>query len=111
MSSKSDKPRPELKPIPKFATEDEERAYWATHSTTEHIDWSKAKVIRDHSGEGPPPRSRFVSDGSDMVFEGDPDYTKVKKRNAAEAEWRRENGPRLLREAEERLAREKAPKS
>ncbi|MEW6417995.1 MAG: BrnA antitoxin family protein [Nitrospirota bacterium] len=29
--------------IPKFKNEDEERAFWATHSSTEFIDWKKAK--------------------------------------------------------------------
>ncbi|MFZ6007221.1 MAG: type II toxin-antitoxin system BrnA family antitoxin [Nitrospirota bacterium] len=31
-----------LKPIPKFKSEDEEREFWATHDTTEYLDWSKA---------------------------------------------------------------------
>jgi predicted DNA binding CopG/RHH family protein len=33
------------KAIPDFATEDEERAFWATHDSTEYIDWSKAKTV------------------------------------------------------------------
>lgn len=37
----------QLKPIPKFASEDEEREFWATHSSTDYIDWSKAEVIRE----------------------------------------------------------------
>ena len=37
----------QLKPIPKFASEDEEREFWATHSSTEYIDWSRAEVIRE----------------------------------------------------------------
>jgi predicted DNA binding CopG/RHH family protein len=32
-----------LKPIPKFESEDEEREYWATHDSAEHVDWSQAK--------------------------------------------------------------------
>ena len=32
----------EFKPIPDFKTEDEEREFWATHDSTEYIDWSKA---------------------------------------------------------------------
>ena len=32
-----------LNPIPKFATEDAERAFWATHDTADYIDWSQAK--------------------------------------------------------------------
>jgi hypothetical protein len=34
-----------LKPIPKFANEDEERDFWATHDTTEYFDWSKARFV------------------------------------------------------------------
>ena len=31
------------KPIPQFSNEDEEREFWATHDSTEYIDWSKAE--------------------------------------------------------------------
>jgi predicted DNA binding CopG/RHH family protein len=31
------------KPIPQFTSEDDEREFWATHDSTEYIDWSKAK--------------------------------------------------------------------
>jgi len=31
------------KKIPKFKSEDEEREFWATHNSTEFIDWKKAK--------------------------------------------------------------------
>ncbi|HEX3127520.1 MAG TPA: BrnA antitoxin family protein [Thermoanaerobaculia bacterium] len=34
-----------LKPIPKFETEDEEREFWATHDSTEFVDWSRAKPV------------------------------------------------------------------
>lgn len=34
--------RKKLKPIPEFKSEDEEREFWATHDTTEYVDWSKA---------------------------------------------------------------------
>lgn len=34
-----------FKDIPEFADEDEERAFWATHDSTEYIDWDKAQVI------------------------------------------------------------------
>lgn len=30
------------KPIPKFKSEDEEREFWATHDSTEYLDWSNA---------------------------------------------------------------------
>ena len=32
-----------LKPIPRFTSDEAERAFWATHDSTEYIDWSKAK--------------------------------------------------------------------
>ncbi len=37
-----------LKPIPKFATEAEERAFWESpgNDSTEYVDWSKAKTVR-----------------------------------------------------------------
>jgi predicted DNA binding CopG/RHH family protein len=31
------------KPIPPFSSEDEEREFWATHDSTEYIDWSKTE--------------------------------------------------------------------
>jgi predicted DNA binding CopG/RHH family protein len=37
-----------LKQIPKFATEQEERAFWETKATdsTEYVDWSKGSLVR-----------------------------------------------------------------
>lgn len=32
-----------FKPIPEFSSEDEEREFWATHDSTEYVDWSKAE--------------------------------------------------------------------
>ena len=37
------KPR---KTIPEFKTEAEERAYWESHDSSQHIDWSRAKRLR-----------------------------------------------------------------
>lgn len=34
------------KKIPKFNSEDEERDFWATHDSTEYVDWKKAKRIK-----------------------------------------------------------------
>jgi len=34
------------KKIPKFNSEDEERDFWATHDSTEYVDWKKAKRKR-----------------------------------------------------------------
>jgi predicted DNA binding CopG/RHH family protein len=36
------KPR---KTYPKFATEAEERAYWESRNSTDHLDWSAAKKV------------------------------------------------------------------
>ena len=33
------------KQIPKFKSEDEEREFWATHDSTERVDWNKAKRV------------------------------------------------------------------
>ncbi len=33
------------KGIPRFRTEDEERDYWASHDSTEHVDWSAARRV------------------------------------------------------------------
>ena len=34
-----------LKPIPRFKSEMEERAYWEKHDSTQHIDWSAATRV------------------------------------------------------------------
>lgn len=31
------------KPIPSFANEDEEGEFWATHDSTDYVDWSRAE--------------------------------------------------------------------
>ena len=33
------------KKIPKFRDEDEERDFWASHDSTEYIDWSEARNV------------------------------------------------------------------
>lgn len=33
----------QLKTIPEFSNEDEERQFWAVHDSTEYVDWSKAQ--------------------------------------------------------------------
>ena len=37
--------RKQFKKIPKFKNEDEEREFWATHDSTEYVDWSKAEQV------------------------------------------------------------------
>jgi predicted DNA binding CopG/RHH family protein len=34
------------KPIPRFATEDEEREFWASHDTVDYFDWGKGVPAR-----------------------------------------------------------------
>lgn len=34
-----------IKKIPKFKNEDEERTFWATHDSTEYMNWKKAKKV------------------------------------------------------------------
>ncbi len=41
MTKASPKPRP--KAVPKFRSEDEERAFWATHDSADYVDWSRAR--------------------------------------------------------------------
>jgi predicted DNA binding CopG/RHH family protein len=36
-------PSTKKKPVPEFRTEDEERAFWAEHDSTEYIDWRSAE--------------------------------------------------------------------
>jgi predicted DNA binding CopG/RHH family protein len=47
------------KPIPQFDNEDEERGFWATHDSTEYIDWSK--VEKNPSFSRLKPSTRMVS--------------------------------------------------
>ena len=35
----------QTKAVTAFADEAEERAYWESHDSTEHLDWSKAKKV------------------------------------------------------------------
>jgi predicted DNA binding CopG/RHH family protein len=39
------KPKPLLKPVPKFRSEAEEQEFWATADTTEYFDWSQARRV------------------------------------------------------------------
>jgi predicted DNA binding CopG/RHH family protein len=35
----------QLKSIPKFANEDEERRFWEQHDSSEYLDWSQARQV------------------------------------------------------------------
>lgn len=48
-----------LKPIPDFKSEDEEREFWATHSSVNYVDWSKAR--RDVTFPNLKPSTRTIS--------------------------------------------------
>lgn len=39
------KPKRKLKSIPRFASEDAERKFWATADTTEYFDWAQARSV------------------------------------------------------------------
>ena len=34
-----------LKQVPAFADEDEERAFWESHDSSDYVDWSKARRV------------------------------------------------------------------
>ncbi len=34
------------KPVPEFQNEDEERAFWASHDSTEYLAWEEAQRVR-----------------------------------------------------------------
>jgi predicted DNA binding CopG/RHH family protein len=34
-----------LKAVPKFASEAAERAYWESHDSSDHLDWSQAQTV------------------------------------------------------------------
>jgi predicted DNA binding CopG/RHH family protein len=38
--------RRRAEPIPAFESEAEERRFWETHDSTDHIDWSRAERVR-----------------------------------------------------------------
>jgi len=37
--------RKNMRPIPKFESEDQEREFWATHDSAEYVDWSRARPV------------------------------------------------------------------
>ena len=45
LSKTSYKMDKQLKQIPKFAHEAEERAFWESHDSTDFLDWTKAKLV------------------------------------------------------------------
>lgn len=45
MTTKAESIMKELKEIPNFVSEAEEREFWATHDATEFIDWNAAEFV------------------------------------------------------------------
>lgn len=35
-----------LKPVPAFRSEAQERRYWESHDSADHLDWSRAQAVR-----------------------------------------------------------------
>jgi predicted DNA binding CopG/RHH family protein len=35
-----------MKRVPRFRSEEEERAFWAKHDSSEYVDWTKAKRVK-----------------------------------------------------------------
>ena len=38
--------RSRRKPVPRFRTEAEERAFWESHDSADYVDWREARVVR-----------------------------------------------------------------
>jgi predicted DNA binding CopG/RHH family protein len=38
--------RKRIRPIPSCETEAEERRFWESHNSTDHVDWSRAERVR-----------------------------------------------------------------
>lgn len=49
----------QLKNLPQFRSEDEERAFWASHDSTDYINWKKA--VKNPSFPHLKPSSRSIS--------------------------------------------------
>jgi len=47
-----------LKPIPSFANEDDERAFWETHDSTEFVDWDQ---VVSTTFPNPKPSTKTIS--------------------------------------------------
>ena len=37
--------KPSSKPVPSFETESDERLYWESHDSTDHVDWSRSEKV------------------------------------------------------------------
>ena len=53
------------KPIPKFDSEDDEREFWATHDSTDYLDFNKARRVQmpnlKPSSPSPPDKTVSIS--------------------------------------------------
>ena len=55
---------PKKKQIPEFKNEDEERAFWDAHDSTEYVDWAKGKRVTLSNLE---PSTCDKADASDAI--------------------------------------------
>ena len=46
MSERKKRATTKRRPIPRFASEEAERAFWATHDSTEYVAWDRARTVR-----------------------------------------------------------------
>ena len=46
MSARKSRPTSHKKKVPRQGSEDRERAFWATHDSTEYVDWDRAERVQ-----------------------------------------------------------------
>jgi len=56
-----------LKQIPKFKSQEEERDFWANHDSADYIDWSKTRMNPDLSALKPSARSISIRLPESMI--------------------------------------------
>ena len=59
----------ELKPIPHFETEAEERHFWETHDSMDYVDWSKARRVQFPNLKLTPPEELAQATESETAAE------------------------------------------
>jgi predicted DNA binding CopG/RHH family protein len=56
-----------LKQIPKFASQEEEREFWAKHDSVDYVDWSKTRVNPNFTALKPSLRSISIRLPENMI--------------------------------------------
>lgn len=46
MTERRKRAKSRAKPVPRFSSEEAERTFWASHDSTEYLDWREARVVR-----------------------------------------------------------------